>query len=72
MSKEARQRADLGNPPAPYYNNIPECAITLIKQSVRLKENEMSKLCQEMSVMLSRQEADVESAISTGTKVWAF
>ncbi len=63
MSKEARQRAGLGNPPAPYYTNIPECANALIKQSVGFKENEMTKFCQEMSVMLSRQKVDVESAI---------
>ena len=63
MSKEARQRAGLGNPPAPYYNNIPECVNALIKQSVKFKENEMSKFCQEMSVLLSRQKVDVESAI---------
>lgn len=63
MSKQARQRAGLGNPPVPYYTNIPECANALIKQSVNFKENEMSKFCQEMSVLLSRQKADVESAI---------
>ena len=63
MSKEVRQRAGLGNPPAPYYNNIPESANALIKQSVRFKENEMSKFCEDMKVLLSRQKADVESAI---------
>ena len=31
MSKEARQRAGLGNPPAPYYTNI-----TLLSAPMRL------------------------------------
>ena len=72
MLKEVRQRAGLGNPPTAYYNNIPESINAIIKRGVEFKESEMSKFCQEMSILLLRQKEDVESAIMIGTKVFPF
>ena len=48
MLKEVRRHAGLGDPPAPFYNNVPESA------------NAMIKRC---SNLLLRQKEDVESAI---------
>ena len=53
----------MGDPPEPFYNNVPESVNAQIKRAVNFKENEMSKFCQEMSVLLVRQKEDVESAI---------
>ena len=63
MLKEVRRHAGLGDPPAPFYNNVPESANAMIKRAVSFKENEMNKFCQEMNVLLLRQKEDVESAI---------
>ena len=63
MLKAAREHAGLGRPPTPYYNNIPESINAVIKRGVHFKETEMTKFCQEMSVLLMRQKQDVESAI---------
>ena len=63
MLKEVRQHAGLGNLPTAYYNNIPESINAIIERGVELKESEMSKFCQEMSILLLRQKDDVESAI---------
>ena len=62
MLTDARRHAGLGDPPVPYYNNIPESAKALIKRRVGFKENKMSKFCEEMSILFQRQK-DVESAI---------
>ena len=49
--------------PTAYFNNIPECINAVIKRGVQFQESEMTKFCQEMSVLLMRQKEDVESAI---------
>ena len=63
MLKEARRHGGLGNPPTAYYNNIPESANAMIKCGVKFKESEMASFCKEMSILLSRQKEDIESAI---------
>ena len=63
MLKVVRRHAGLGDPPAPFYNNVPESANAMIKRAVSFKENEMNKFCQEMNVLLLRQKEEVESAI---------
>ena len=63
MLKDARRHAGLGNPPTAYYNNIPESANAMIKRGVKFKESEMTTFCKEMSILLSRQKEDIESAI---------
>ena len=42
MLKSVRRNAGLGDPPVPYYNNIPESANALIKRAVGFKESEMT------------------------------
>ena len=63
MLKEARRNAGLGDPPAPYYTNIPESANALIKRGVNFQQNEISDFCREMAILLSRQKEDVDSAV---------
>ena len=63
MLKEARRNAGLGDPPAPYYTNIPEFANALIKRGVNFQQNEISDFCREMAILLSRQKEDVDSAV---------
>ena len=63
MLKEVRRHAGLGSPPTAYFNNVPESVNAIIKRGVEFKESEMSKFCQEMSILLLRQKEDVESAI---------
>jgi hypothetical protein len=55
MLKDVRRHAGLGDPPEPFYNNVAESANALIKRGVNFKENEMSKFCQEMSVLVLSQ-----------------
>ena len=63
MLKDVRRHAGLGDPPEPFYNNVPESANAQIKRAVNFKENEMSKFCEEMKVLLLSQKEDVDSAI---------
>lgn len=63
MLKEVRRNAGLGDPPTPYYTNVPESANALIKRGVDFKQNEISDFCREMGILLSRQKEDVDSAI---------
>ena len=63
MLKDVWWHAGLGEPLEPYYNNVPESANAIIKHAVDFKENEISKFCQEMRILLLRQEEDVEYAI---------
>ncbi len=63
MLKDARRTAGLGDPPCPYYTNIPESANALIKRGVGYKETEITEFCHRMSVLLVRQKEDVDSAI---------
>lgn len=63
MLKETRRNAGLGDPPSPYYNNIPESANAMIKRGVNFKESEMTKFCKDMSMLLVRQKVDVDSAV---------
>ena len=63
MLKEVRRHAGLGSPSTAYFNNIPESVNAIIKHGVQFKESEMSKFCQEMSILLLHQKEDVESAI---------
>ncbi len=63
MLKDARRTAGLGDPPCPYYTNIPESANALIKRGVGYKETEITELCHRMSVLFVRQKEDVDCAI---------
>ena len=63
MLQDVRRHAGLGDPPQHYYNNVPESANALIKRGVGFKEQETSKFCQEMSVLLKQQKEDVDSAV---------
>ncbi|CAB4022412.1 Tyrosine- kinase SPK-1, partial [Paramuricea clavata] len=63
MLKEARRNAGLGDPPIPYYTNIPESANALIKRGVNFRQNEIADFCHEMGILLSRQKEDVDSAV---------
>ena len=63
MLKAAREHAGLWRPPTAYYNNIPESINAVIKRGVQFEEREMTKFCQEMSILVMRQKEDVDSAI---------
>ena len=63
MLQDVRRHAGLGDPPQHYYNNVPESANAVIKRAVGFKEQEMSKFCQEMTVLLKQQKEDVDSAV---------
>ena len=63
MLKNIRRNAGLGEPPVPYYNNIPESANALIKRAVGFKESEMTAFCKSMSTLVLKQKEDVDSAI---------
>ena len=54
MLKEVRQHAGLRDPPALFYNNVPEFANAMIKRAVSFKENKMNKFCQEMNVLFAQ------------------
>jgi hypothetical protein len=69
MLQNVRRHTGLGDPPKKYYNNVAESANALIKRGVRFKENEMSKFCQEMSILLQQQKEDVDSAIINHDRV---
>ena len=63
MSRETRKNAGLGDPPLPFFNNIPESANAMIKRVVNFNESEMSTFCNDMSSLVLRQKEDVDSAV---------
>ncbi|KAK3736206.1 hypothetical protein QZH41_011893, partial [Actinostola sp. cb2023] len=63
MLQPVRINAGLGNPPQPYYNNIPESANMVIKRGVDFKTSEMSEFCQKMEKVLQQARRDCESAV---------
>jgi hypothetical protein len=63
MIKPVRRHAGLGDPPAAYYNNVPEAANAMIKRAVNFKENEMPEFCNKMNTLILQQKEDVESAV---------
>ena len=63
MLKSVRRNAGLGDPPVPYYNNIPESANALIKRAVGFKESEMTAFCKSMRTLVLQQKEDVDSAV---------
>lgn len=64
MSRETRKNTGLGNPPLPFFNNIPESANAMIKRAVNFNESEMSTFCNDMSTLILSQKEDVDSAVT--------
>ena len=63
MLKSVRRNAGLGDPPVPYYNNIPKSANALIKRAVGFKESEMTAFCESMRTLVLQQKKDVDSDV---------
>ena len=63
MSRETRKNAGLGDPPLPFFNNIPESANAMIKRAVNFNESEMSTFCNDMSTLILSQKEDVDPAV---------
>ena len=61
--KPVRRNAVLGNPPDPYYNNIPESANAIIKRAVEYEPNEMSNFITEMEGLITQQKKDCGAAV---------
>ena len=58
-----RRNAGLGDPPDPYYNNIPESANAIIKRAVEYEPKEMSNFITEMEGLITQQKKDCEAAV---------
>ena len=56
--------AGLGNPPTPFYTNVPESANAIIKQAVNFKESEMSNFALKMAKLIKQQKEDVRGALT--------
>ncbi len=63
MLSDKRQNAGLGNPPSPFYTNVPESANAVIKRTVDFKESEMSSFTLKMAQLIKRQKEDVRGAL---------
>ena len=63
MSRETRKNAGLGDPPLPFFNNIPESANAMIKRAVNFNESKMSMFCNDMSTLILSQKEDIDSAV---------
>ena len=61
--KPVRRNAVLGNPPDPYYNNIPESANAIIKRAVEYEPKEMSNFITEMEGLITQQKKDCGAAV---------
>ena len=61
--KPVRRNAGLGDPPDPYYNNIPESANAIIKRAVEYEPKEMSNFITEMEGLITQQKKDCEAAV---------
>ena len=61
--KPVRRNAGLGNPPEPYFNNLPESGNAVVKRAVNYQPNEMSHFCMEMEELIAQQKRDCEAAI---------
>jgi len=63
MLKEVRVNAGLGNPPSPFFTNVPESANALIKRAVGFKESGMSDFVAKISEVIRQQQKDVRDSI---------
>ena len=57
------RNAGLGDPPEPYFNNLPESGNAVIKRAVNYQPNEMSHYCTGMEELITQQKRDCEAAI---------
>ena len=48
MLTEVRKNCGMGDPPTPFYTNVPESANAIIKRAVNFQENEMSTFAMKM------------------------
>ena len=63
MLANTRRNAGLGNPPIPFYTNVPESANAIIKRAVNFKESEMANFTLKMAQLIKRQREDVRGAL---------
>ena len=61
--KPVRRNAGLGDPPEPYFNNLPESANAVVKREVDSKPSEMSHFCSKMEALVNQQRRDCEAAV---------
>lgn len=61
--KPVRGNASLGDPPDPYYNNLPELANAVVKRAVDSKPSEMYQFCTKMEALVNEQKRDCEAAV---------
>ena len=61
--KPVRRNAGLGDPPEPYFNNLPESANAVVKRKVDAKPSEMSHFCSKMEALINQQRRDCEAAV---------
>ena len=63
MLADVRTNAGLGNPPTPFYTNVPESANAMIKRAVKFEENELSDFCKKIAKLITQQREDVRAAL---------
>lgn len=61
--KPVRRNAGLGDPPEPYFNNLPESANAVVKREVDSKPSEMSHFCSKMEALVNQQRRDCKAAV---------
>ena len=63
MLLPVRERAGLGSPPEPFYNNASECINNVIKVKVDYKKNELPMFITKVLDLIGEQQQEVEKAI---------
>ncbi|CAB4006223.1 Hypothetical predicted protein [Paramuricea clavata] len=63
MLTEVRMNAGLGNPPTPFYTNMPESANAVIKRAVNFQESEMASFALKLAQLIKRQREDVRGVL---------
>lgn len=63
MLTEVRTNAGLGNPPTPFYTNVPESANAVIKRAVNFEESEMASFALKLAQLIKRQREDVRGVL---------
>ena len=61
MLPVTRMNAGMGDPPSPFYTNVPESGNAVIKRAVNFEQNEMCDL--KMAQLMKQQKEDIRGAL---------
>ena len=63
MLPVTRMNAGIGDPPSPFYTNVPESANAVIKRAVNFEQSEMCDFSLKMVQLIKQQKEDIRGAL---------